>query len=192
MNLGTKLLVFFNLILLFIGFAGIIAGAGGDSWWEGGVIRSYKESLLTLCDGQTECERRKDILGFKENQRDKDAILIVLIVSIITTFAAVVNLMVLTSYCREDEEKWKCGALMLTLFSFSAAVSGLGPVIYAEVQFDDKFDIHNHGWSIIFAWIGACCLALSFILSFVLMFNGPQETHPKEIMRSDSTYPLPM
>ena len=78
------------------------------------------------------------------------------------------------------------------LFPLPIAVSGLGPVIYAEVQFDDKFDIHNHGWSIIFAWIGACCLALSFILSFVLMFNGPQETHPKEIMRSDSTYPLPM
>ena len=70
MNLGTKLLVFFNLILLFIGFAGIIAGAAGDSWWEGGVTtRSYKESLLRLCDGQTECKQREDILGFKENQR---------------------------------------------------------------------------------------------------------------------------
>jgi len=70
------------------------------------------------------------------------------------------------------------------------AVAALGPCIYAEVQFSIEFDLHNHGWSIIFAWIAAVCLAISFIFSFVLIFNGPEETHTKEIMRTDSTYPL--
>jgi len=51
---------------------------------------------------------------------DKDAMLIVLIISGICTFAALVNLLSLITVCRRDEEKWKCGALMLTLFSFSA------------------------------------------------------------------------
>ena len=56
------------------------------------------------------------------NISDKDAILIVLIMSAITTFAAAVNLVTLITYCREDEEKWKCGALLLTLFTFSAGM----------------------------------------------------------------------
>ena len=68
MNLGTKLLAFFNLILLFIGFAGILAGAAGDSWWEGGTSTSYKESLLKLCTGKSKCEERT-ALKFKENER---------------------------------------------------------------------------------------------------------------------------
>ena len=68
MNLGTKLLAFFNLILLFIGFAGILAGAAGDSWWEGGTSANYKESLLKKCTGKSKCEERT-VLKFKENER---------------------------------------------------------------------------------------------------------------------------
>ena len=69
MNLGTKILAFFNLILLFIGFAGILAGAAGDSWWEGGVLSSYRESLL--CDVKsTECIARTP-LKFRENERGR-------------------------------------------------------------------------------------------------------------------------
>ena len=68
MNHGTKLLAFFNLILLFIGFAGILGGAAGDSWWEGGIPASYKESLLKTCDGTRPCETRT-ALKFRENER---------------------------------------------------------------------------------------------------------------------------
>ena len=74
MNLGTKLLAFFNLILLFIGFAGILAGAAGDSWWEGQPASgSYKESLVDCIGDCEEYDKKnvRDVLGFKENQRGK-------------------------------------------------------------------------------------------------------------------------
>ena len=71
MNLGVKLLVVANLILLFIGLAGVIAGCAGDNWWVGGTEASYKEGLVNKCSGKTPCVKRSYILEFKEGSRGK-------------------------------------------------------------------------------------------------------------------------
>jgi len=71
MELGIRLITFFNLILLLIGLAGVIAGAAGTSWWVGGVNEIHKESLWRLCDGTNECINRDNVLKFEENYRGK-------------------------------------------------------------------------------------------------------------------------
>ncbi|XP_066911885.1 uncharacterized protein [Clytia hemisphaerica] len=186
---GAFVLLGISIIGYIIGIAGIIAGILGPAWW---VLESHQGTTSTVlkqqrgltknCDtkgvniDESTCADREDILKFvvdnDEFSKEKDIVLIILIVSLVLCFIAIILSLTLICY-RRKKASWRCAALCTFIFGLLAALVGLAALGYAESEFKDLWHTYKHGWSNIICWVGCGAMILAAIMSVLLCCVTP-------------------
>lgn len=178
-----------TVVVILIGLAGLLSGAAGNSWWkidngkekkDVGLWRQCYQDEVNGTFADQICTKRMNLLEFKDEDekafnREKDAVLLVLIVSASFSFFTFISILSMLC-CQEELDQWKCGALITTLFAFISTICGFGALVFSEVELDDLWEKgYEHGWSVILAWVGSSLMGLAFILSFTLICVGAKE-----------------
>jgi len=183
-RIGASIVLCVTILCMVIGIAGVIVGAVGNSWWTDDstdpktVNGLWKDCRPAPISNVELCLTRKNILKFDEDldAREKDAILLALIIGASFGFFSLIAAISI-GICSRGKRDVNMAALLATLLAFIASMASLGAVIYAEAQFDKTWDLVDHGWAVILAWIGALALFISFILSFTLICLTSSDKH---------------
>lgn len=176
-NATPMIVLSITFLVLLVALAGISAGAAGFSWWKIGTpIETEEVGLWRTCINKI-CGDRGKILEFSNKYKDLDIILTLLLCGGLFAVVATWSALCLCC-CKGSYGGWRCGSVLVLNFSFIAAAVNFGAVIYAEIEFKDTWNTHDHGWSAISAWIGAVMCFFAFVMGIVLTCLSPTNRIP--------------
>jgi len=148
---------------------------------------SLEIGLWKLCN-TTGCFTKGDIFSFDgEKNTDNSTVLILLILG--ASIDVLYMLTLLMSFCgSRGGKKWLIAIIISLINAGIAGGCAISSVAYAELVFEDEWNIKDHGWSNILAWVGAACILVSFLITMTLIFNSKKDdfTDQQERPRLDT------
>lgn len=193
----TVLVIDFFLICLAV--ATLISGITGNSWWIGkedtmeegiaeGLWRSCNtnKDLLNPYSRKTECTDRKDVFKFPSSdgrleERNKDITLVLLLIGTCLSAVSWITTLCLCC-CLSKRSLWRCNTIITGILSLLAAGTSFGGVIFAEVEFDNKWNQWDYGWSAICAWIGGAASLIAAVVLFILACMNPKSKSSRPVL----------